>query len=50
MSVARAEAELAAVLLVQLMAAIAEEDEREEDAPTAPVPCVAAPEPVAATA
>jgi hypothetical protein len=50
MSVARAEAELAAVLMVELMVAIAEEDEGDDDEPVAPVPSVAAPEPVAAAA
>jgi hypothetical protein len=47
MSVARAEAELAAILLVELMVAIAEEDDREADEPTTPAPSAATPEPVA---
>lgn len=47
MSVAHAETQLAAVLLVELMRAIAEEDDRDEDAPTAAVASVAAAEPVA---
>jgi hypothetical protein len=50
MSVARAEAELAAVLLIELMVAVAEDDERDDEAPVAPVPSVAAPEPVTAAA
>ena len=50
MSGARAEVELATVLLVELMLAVAEEDERDDDEPVAPVPSGAAPEPVAAAA
>jgi hypothetical protein len=50
MSVARAEAELAAVLMIEMMVAVAEGDERDDDAPVAPVPSGAAPEPVAAAA
>lgn len=50
MSVARAEAELAAVLLVELMIAVAEEDAREDDEPNVAVSMNATPEPVAAMA
>ena len=47
MSVARAEAQLAAALLVELMVALAEEDDRDEE-PIPPLPAVAIPEPIAA--
>jgi hypothetical protein len=50
MSVVRAEAELAAVLLVELMVVVAEDDERDDYEPVAPVPSGAVSEPVAAAA
>lgn len=50
MSVARAEAALAAVLLVELLVAVADEDDRDEGGPSTPAPVISAPEPVAAAA
>ena len=48
MSVARAETELAAVLLVELMVALAEEDDRAGDEPAESAPAVAPGESIAA--
>ncbi len=47
MSVARAEARLATALLVELLAVIAEEDDRGADQPVAPTLVIAVAEPVA---
>ncbi len=50
MSVAHAEARLAAALLVELLAAMAKEEDRGDDGAEATPTVVAAPEPVAAAA
>jgi hypothetical protein len=49
MSVARAEEQIAVSLLVELLAALAEEDAEEGDGPAPPAPVTAAPEPLAAS-
>jgi hypothetical protein len=50
MSVARAEAALAATLLVELLVAVAAEDDQEEAEPVTPTTLVRVTEPVAAAA
>lgn len=50
MSVARAEAELATLLLVELMAAVAEDEDHQDDDPCEPAPAIVALQPAPAAA